>query len=212
MNISHENIRRISALPKAIIAEVLIIVADIIADFDAQNDAHLMLKTTQVDAQNTQNDAQNDAQTHVKGGIGGLLTSSKTKEDREVSRKEDTALIGKLSTRKPCAREGFDEFWQAYPRRVNKQAAIRKFEFVIKSGVEKQRIINAVNLYATSVSSTEKKYIKAPDAWLHKGCYDDELLPLTNGYDAQCVKDIRTNEQIKADWARTMETLDVGNN
>ena len=185
MNISPEKLRRISALPKSVVAEVLILIADIIADFEAQLEADLSLKTPQVEAQNGSLEAQNLPQVASRGGaLGGVIFSSlsslSSSESREVRETESTALIGKPSTRMPRARalpDGFEEFWKTYPKRINKQDAIRKFEIAIRKGVPQTRIIETAKRYANATSNIEKQFIKAPDVWLNKGCWDDEDFP-----------------------------------
>ena len=199
MNISPEKLRRISALPKSVVAEVLILIADIIADFEAQLEADLSLKTPQVEAQNGSLEAQNGSleaqngsleaqnlpQVASRGGaLGGVIFSSlsslSSSESREVRETESTALIGKPSTRMPRARalpDGFEEFWKTYPKRINKQDAIRKFEIAIRKGVPQTRIIETAKRYANATLNIEKQFIKAPDVWLNKGCWDDEDFP-----------------------------------
>jgi hypothetical protein len=178
MKLSPQNLRRIALLPKGIIAEVLSLIADIVADFEAQSEVKVEPQKPHVEAQNRKFEAQKPQNGQFEGEcFSSLLTSLPTSNSREEGSKENKALSRKASTRKLCPREGFDEFWQAYPKRINKQDAVRKFDIALKSGVEKTLIIEAAKRYATATSTTEKRYIKAPDVWLHKGCYDDEELP-----------------------------------
>ena len=69
-----------------------------------------------------------------------------------------------------------EQFWQRYPKRVEKKAAMAKLETVKKYGnVEWDRFIAAVDSFAAHTAGTEWRYIKAPLVWLNKGCWDDEL-------------------------------------
>lgn len=64
-------------------------------------------------------------------------------------------------------------FWQAYPRRVGQQGAIRELERVRKRGVvEFQKLIAAVKAYA---ACADPNFTKHPKTWLTNGCWDDEL-------------------------------------
>ena len=85
--------------------------------------------------------------------------------------------------KKILQKESFDRFYEAYPKRVNRQAAVRKFEAAVKSGVDPEKLISAACRYAVACQTekTERRFIKAPDVWLNKGCYDDEISP--NGHD-----------------------------
>jgi len=196
---------RIAALPKAIVADVLSIIADIIADFEApqntQNDhsknasvASLTQQNTQVEAfehtQKTQN-AAFEAQVAPFCQVPEVPPKSNIKPlpnppsylvqeiYREEGSKENKALPRKASTLTAARAREFEEFWAAFPKRINKQAAIKRFEVALKQ-VSFEHLINAAKRYASATQSTEKQYIKAPDVWLNKGCYDDEL-PLANG-------------------------------
>lgn len=83
-------------------------------------------------------------------------------------------------------------FWKAFPRREAKQSAARKFKSATQAGVEPSKIIAAAERYALFCrqAQTEKQFIKLPDTWLNKGCWDDEL-PLqqfSNGHVVGCPK------------------------
>jgi len=196
-------LRRIAALPKAVVAEVLSIFAAYFeyaqntqsADFEVPQNTQikqvealfgLTQKTqkTQVEAfehtQKTQNAAV-DAQVAPFCQVppAPLPSSISRVESREEGSKENKALSRKASTLKPARAREFEEFWQAFPKRINKQAAMRKFDALIKT-IETQHIIDAAKRYAKATQATEKQFIKSPDVWLNKGCYDDEL-PLANG-------------------------------
>lgn len=73
----------------------------------------------------------------------------------------------------------FDRFWRHYPRKVSKAAAKRKWATVLKAGTDPEVIIAAAAAFAAFVASerTEPRFVKHPDAWLNKGCWEDELVP-----------------------------------
>jgi len=61
-------------------------------------------------------------------------------------------------------------FWQAYPRKVGKGAAIRKLEAICKNGeIEFSRLLAAVS----SITASEEKFIPHPLTWLNQGRYLD---------------------------------------
>lgn len=72
---------------------------------------------------------------------------------------------------------GFAEFYACYPKKVDKAAAGRKWDTLIKKGEEPTALIEAAKRYAAATEGTEKRYIKSPVVWLNKGCWDDEDLP-----------------------------------
>lgn len=89
------------------------------------------------------------------------------KPEPEVSIPEPKAKI-------PYPKE-FDLFWQKYPRKTGKSATLRKWSTITKkidggvilSGLEAQ--INA------GLFQKEEQFIKHPEVWLNKGCWEDEV-------------------------------------
>lgn len=70
---------------------------------------------------------------------------------------------------------GFDEFWDAYPRKVSKVAARREWPRALKLATADEIIAGARSYAADPNRSPE--FTKHPSTWLHKGCWDDEPLP-----------------------------------
>jgi hypothetical protein len=171
--INLETLQRIYGLglSKAQLCEILLIIAEVA---EAQKSANDPQKSAN-DPQKSANDPQKSA---TLGESAHISISSLSSKSREVKEEVDTALIGKPSTRKPSAREGLAEarwaFWRAYPKRINKLAAFRNFDRTVMSGVSADIVIAAAKRYAKATQATEKQFIKAPDVWLNKGCWDDE--------------------------------------
>lgn len=68
-----------------------------------------------------------------------------------------------------------EQFWAAYPRKIEKKAAIAALERVRKSGsVPWEKLIGAVRAYA---ATADPEYTKHPTTWINKGCWDDEIRP-----------------------------------
>lgn len=72
--------------------------------------------------------------------------------------------------------ESFLEFWNTYPRKIGKQAALRAF---IKAADKTDpAIINAgVHRMANDPNLPPKQYIPHPATWLNEGRWDDEPYP-----------------------------------
>ena len=56
-----------------------------------------------------------------------------------------------------------------------KQAALRKYKTIIGGGVDPEAILGGTRRYAYSVKDTERNFIQAPDIWLNKGRWEDEM-------------------------------------
>ena len=74
----------------------------------------------------------------------------------------------------------FEEFWRAYPRKVGKQAARRRFDIAVRK-TDAQVIVAGVWRYADSRRGQDPKFTQHPATWLHGGHWDDEA-PKSNGH------------------------------
>ena len=80
--------------------------------------------------------------------------------------------------RKECnhaSRDGFEEFWKTYPRKVGKAAAEKAW--IKAKGVELATILKAIER-ARSTEQWQKdggQFIPYPATWLNEGRWDDEL-------------------------------------
>lgn len=70
----------------------------------------------------------------------------------------------------------FNEFWQAYPRKVGKAAALRKWMVLRPSAELHSRIMNALAEQKKSAQWNRDggQYIPHPTTWLNQGRWDDE--------------------------------------
>jgi len=89
----------------------------------------------------------------------------------------------------------FDRFWQHYPRKVSKVAARRKWATITKGVVDPEAIIAGAEAFAAFVKAegTEPRFIKHPDVWLNKGCWEDELIPTSPARGEQTLGGIVSN-------------------
>lgn len=69
----------------------------------------------------------------------------------------------------------FLEFYNLYPRKVGKTGAYKKWETVIKKTDPKIIIKGLKDQLNANMFSPEEKYIKHPEVWLNKGCWEDEI-------------------------------------
>ncbi len=69
----------------------------------------------------------------------------------------------------------FLEFYKLYPRKVGKLGAFKKWETIIKKVDYKNIIKGLQNQLDANMFSDQEKYIKHPEVWLNKGCWEDEI-------------------------------------
>lgn len=72
--------------------------------------------------------------------------------------------------------EGFLRFWEAYPRKIDKGSAYKKYQARRKDGFSDEELIQSAKNYASECRSrhTEKEYIKHPKTFL------SDSLPFTD--------------------------------
>lgn len=68
----------------------------------------------------------------------------------------------------------FEEFWKAYPRRVGKVEARRKYDLIFKADpdMDPQILIDAATRYANDPNRADK-FTRYPATWLHQGNWED---------------------------------------
>src|SRR5262245_37611632 len=68
----------------------------------------------------------------------------------------------------------FDEWWRAYPRKVGKQAARRKYEAARAAGAAADELLAGAERYAGAAIDADPQYVAHPATWLHQGRWQDE--------------------------------------
>lgn len=77
-----------------------------------------------------------------------------------------------------------EKFWNLYPRKTEKKAALAKLDAIRKSkSVKFVELISGVERLIDRVrrERTLEKYIKHPATWLNRGCWEDQFAAGENG-------------------------------
>ncbi|MDP2010638.1 MAG: hypothetical protein Q8K11_10705 [Phenylobacterium sp.] len=83
-----------------------------------------------------------------------------------------------VSTRKREIADGFEDWWIAYPHKVEKRGAEAIYGRLIRSGeVSIAELLDGARRYANRVRGREERLIKHPTTWLSRGCWEDESGP-----------------------------------
>ena len=69
--------------------------------------------------------------------------------------------------------DSFVEFWQVYPRKVNKKAALKAWKKATAE-IEPYEITSAAEMFAASDIAAAGEFIPHPATWLNKGGYLDD--------------------------------------
>lgn len=116
---------------------------------------------------------------------GTLPGQQRDKEEGRKRKKEESSpsqieLIPAPTNPDAWPKDYREQFWSAYPRKVEKKAALDALDRVHRAAtIPWKKFIAAVRSYAAR--STDPKYTKHPTTWLNRGCWDDEPGLKTNG-------------------------------
>lgn len=72
---------------------------------------------------------------------------------------------------------GFLAFWTEYPKKRDREEAVKEYRAAIARGADRDRITAGAKAYAAERKGQQAQYTKLPATWLRKGCYDDEPDP-----------------------------------
>lgn len=71
----------------------------------------------------------------------------------------------------------FLAFWTAYPKKRDREEAVKEYRAAIGRGADPEHITAGAKRYAEERKGKDPQYTKLPATWLRKGCYDDEPDP-----------------------------------
>lgn len=98
------------------------------------------------------------------------------KKEREEERKERTKEKKEEEKEKNIlADRAFDTFWAAYPKKVKKKEARKKFQAVFPKKVSLETLLSALEAHKGSDQWKDVKFIPHPSAWLNQERWEDEL-------------------------------------
>lgn len=121
----------------------------------------------------------NTKQTESKQEANGKQTESKI--EKEIEKEKEIEIENECYIYNPpippkgnVGREGFDEFWAVYPKKVGKQAALKAFQKV-KEPME--TLLSALEWQKCSDqwSRDNGRYIPNPATWLNQNRWEDEI-------------------------------------
>lgn len=112
-------------------------------------------------------------------GFRDLSVSVSESVSMSVSGPPSTSAEGGQTT-PPGDPDGFAEFWERYPRKVSRKAAVKAYRTALKD-TDAQTLNNAASVYAASVRGKDQKFIPHPTTWLNQGRWDDTPETPTGG-------------------------------
>ena len=115
----------------------------------------------------------NRKQTASKTEANGSKTQKPASEVGSRKKEEGSKEVGSIPPKAPQG-DDFEVFWNAYPKKVGKQAAKKAFE---KVNVPVESLVSAIKRQECSPqwSKDGGQYIPNPATWLNQGRWEDEL-------------------------------------
>ena len=129
-----------------------------------------------------------------KGYLGGYTYT--TAEPTQDNPTQDNPLHKKTITKNKEIKNNeriysdsqFEEFWNYYPKKVDKGAALRAFRKAAKTE-DVALIINGAEKYAKDPNLPEKQFIKNPATWLNAEAWNNGPLPARKKTDSKALEE-----------------------
>ena len=132
---------------------------------DAERDAEIALKRAKATEKYRQQKASNDASGNQ------MISNDENQNQNQIEKKKE-------SKEKDQEKETrFNRFWNAYPRKVAKQTALRAFEKINPDEALVERMIAAIGKWKTTDQWIKDggQFIPHPATWLNQRRWEDEL-------------------------------------
>lgn len=97
-------------------------------------------------------------------------------EPNESLKDKDKEKDKDKKNKPPISPEGFDQWWAVYPKKQDKQGAIKAFKKINPDAELLERMISSVKVWKTSQQWTKDdgQYIPMPSTWLNGHRWEDE--------------------------------------
>ena len=124
-------------------------------------------------------DARRKAESRKGGKAAGKAERPKDDDDPGDLPFPASDGVAEKTPKEPAYPKDFEEFWSAYPRKVDKGAAYKKYRARRKDGWSAHELLTAAENYAAQCrkKKTEKDYIKHPKTFLSDTTPFTQFLP-----------------------------------
>jgi hypothetical protein len=117
-----------------------------------------------------------------------------TSENLTSENLEENLISGNLTLKNTTYKEdnrtdiidAFEKFWEVYPRKIGKAAALKAFEKAAKK-TEPAHIIECVISWTSNTNLPEMQFIPHPTTWLNQGRWQDDLGAVSQSKNASSI-------------------------
>jgi hypothetical protein len=98
----------------------------------------------------------------------------------------------------------FEEFWNVYPRKVSKRAALKAYESALLRSTHDEILAGAIR-FANDPNLPPAEFIPYPTTWLNGDRWGDGLLPERTKSKEELLADARKAEELRRDRDKAIE-------
>jgi hypothetical protein len=98
----------------------------------------------------------------------------------------------------------FEEFWNVYPRKVSKRAALKAYESALVRSTHDEILAGAIR-FANDPNLPPAEFIPYPTTWLNGDRWGDGLLPERTKSKEELLTDARKAEELRRDRDKAIE-------
>jgi biotin operon repressor len=139
-----------------------------------------------------------DRERNEKGYLGGYTyttqdpsgepTLDKPTQDNPLHKNNNIKKNNLKNNERIYSDSEFDSFWESYPKKVDKGAALRAFRRAIKNQ-DPAVVIAGAKAYAEDPNLPEKQFIKNPATWLNAEAWNNGPLPKRKTTDSKALEE-----------------------
>lgn len=106
----------------------------------------------------------------------GTLKNTNTKKTNLEENQEEYLAQGELAPASRPAPDGFDEWWDLYPRKVARKKAEQAYKAALRGGATPAELLTGLEASRRSwaIEGREKTKLPYPATWLNQGRWEDE--------------------------------------
>lgn len=111
----------------------------------------------------------------------GSSSSTSSSKERTLSREYNPSISSDRKKRAPLADEpdGFNEFYQAFPKRVARRAAAKAYRAAL-TRASPDAVLAGACRYATATIGKDREHVAHPSTWLNADRWLDEVQPVVS--------------------------------
>lgn len=139
-----------------------------------------------------------DRERNEKGYLGGYTyttqdpsaqpTLDKPTQDNPLHKNNNIKKNNLKNNERIYSDSEFDSFWNHYPKKVDKGAALRAFKRAVKKQ-DPETVIAGAKAYAEDPNLPEKQFIKNPATWLNAEAWNNGPLPKRKTTDSKALEE-----------------------